>query len=55
MEEIQRWLANPLVARTIAAVIGLLIIGVLGMLFDRVLIRRIEQATIVRWGMTEGR
>lgn len=36
-------------------IIGLLIIGVLGMLFDRVLIRRIEQATIVRWGMTEGR
>jgi NitT/TauT family transport system permease protein len=35
--------------------IGLLIIGALGMLFDRVLIRRIERATIVRWGMTEGR
>ncbi|MHB0937013.1 MAG: mechanosensitive ion channel family protein [Armatimonadota bacterium] len=29
MEEIQRWLANPLVARTIAAIIGLTIISVL--------------------------
>jgi len=29
MEEIQRWLANPLVSRTIAAIIGLVIIGVL--------------------------
>jgi ABC-type nitrate/sulfonate/bicarbonate transport system permease component len=36
-------------------IIGLLIIGTLGMLFDRFLIRRLEQATIVRWGMTEGR
>jgi ABC-type nitrate/sulfonate/bicarbonate transport system permease component len=36
-------------------IVGLLIIGVLGMLFDRVFIRRVEQATIVRWGMTQGR
>jgi len=36
-------------------IIGLMVIGVLGMLFDRLLIQRIERATIVRWGMTEGR
>ena len=35
--------------------VGLMVIGIFGILLDRVLLKRLEQATIEKWGMLAAR